>query len=189
MSNPQHPAGWRVVIGELFDPGVTSWPDGRFEYRIFSGHHLLQLNLGDLSARDIAAFRAGAIHLGLFTRADVIFVLFKIAGIMDWSDQAYTIQLVEDEEDRTLPLHIPGTHQVLSIVLVESETGVVQGIRVVTWSKRASALIDRLLRQQLNSPFSRETHAALVAQVYSEYPTSKQLARAALLIERAGEPE
>src|SRR5574337_681915 len=103
--------GWRLAIGQPFVDSVSSWPDGRFEFRLFGGHQLLQLCLCQLQ--------------------QTLFVLFRVEGLMEWSAQAVHIQLVEAAEDRELPPHIPGPHQVLTMVLVGAETGLVRGIRVV----------------------------------------------------------
>ena len=69
--------------------GVATWPDGRFEYRYFGGHHLLQLCLGKLSERDITAFLQGQVHVGFYLRQAVLFVLFKIEHLMEILHQAY----------------------------------------------------------------------------------------------------
>jgi hypothetical protein len=115
----------------------------------------------------------------------VLFILFKIEQLMDWSDQAFTLHLVTPEDRELLP-HVPGAHQALSLVLVEAESGLVKGMRLVTYSKHASALLHRILQQQLESPFDADHHAALVAEVYRQYPHSRLLAKAAILIEKAG---
>jgi hypothetical protein len=60
-------------------------------------------------------------------------------------------------------------------------------MRLVTYSKHASALLHRVLQQQLETPFDADRHAALVAEVYRQYPHSRLLAKAAVLIEKAGD--
>lgn len=187
QENPDSP-GWQLAIGQPFVEGVDSWPDGRFEYRVFGGgHHLLQLCYGRITERDLHNFQYGQVHLGLAKLQQTLFLLFRIEGFLDWSDQAYNIRLVEHAEDRELPTHPPGTHQVLSLVLVEAETGLVRAMRVVTWSKHASAVLDRLLREQLEDPaWSPEGHARRVHEVYAKCPSSKDLVKAALLTEKAG---
>lgn len=188
MSAPKDDLGWTVAVGQPFIPGVTSWPHERFEYRIWGGgSHMLQLCYGRLTERDIDRFQHGQAHLGLAKLKGALFLLFRIEGFLDWSDQAYNIRLVEAAEDRELPPHPVGTHQVLSLVLVEAETGIVRGLRVVTWSKHASAVLDRLLREQLEDPaWSPERHAQRVHEIYAKFPRSKDLVRAALLTEKAG---
>ena len=55
---------WVLALDRPFMEGVATWPDGRFEYRYFGGHHMLQLCLGKLSERDITAFLQGQVHVG-----------------------------------------------------------------------------------------------------------------------------
>jgi hypothetical protein len=146
---------WVLALDRPFMEGVATWPDGRFEYRYFGGHHLLQLCLGKLSERDITAFLRGQVHVGFYLRQAVLFILFKIEHLMDWSDQAFTLHLVTPEDRELLP-HVTGAHQALSLVLVEAESGLVKGMRLVTYSKHASALLHRILQQQLESPFDAD---------------------------------
>ncbi|KAI5912013.1 hypothetical protein PA01_00290 [Azoarcus sp. PA01] len=186
MSATDDNQNWQLIVGQPFIPGVTRWLGNRFEYRIFCGTHLLQICLANLAARDIKAFHPGSVPLGLCQLNHTLFVLFRVAGILDWSDQAYFHRLVTDPEDRELPPHMPGTYQALSLVLVKSETGLVRGLRVVSWSGHASAVFDRLLREQLEGPFDPAEHARRVQEVYARCRTSEDLMRTALLTERAG---
>lgn len=178
--------GWTIALGQPFIEGVDSWPDGRFEYRIFGGGtHMLQFCMGKLKARDIEAFSLGTVHLGLAKVNRTLFMLFRIAGFMDWSDQAYHIQL-QNPLDRELPPHEPNTHQTLNLVLVEAETGLVKGMRMVTWSRPTTAVMNRLLREQLQESFDKEEHARRVEEVYAKFPHSRDLVRAAIMVEKAG---
>ena len=176
---------WKLTPGQPYWEGIASWPDGRFEYRYFGRHHLLQLCLAKLSERDIAAFSEGQVHVGFYVRQAVLFILFKIENLMDWSDQTFALHLVAPEDRELLP-HLPSAYQALSLVLVEGESGLVKDMRLVTYSKHASALLHRILQQQLESPFDTDRHAALVAEVYRQYPHSRLLAKASVLIEKAG---
>lgn len=175
---------WVLQVGLPFVPGVHSWPE-RFEYRVFGGQHMLQLCAGALTPQAIKAFHEGAVHLGLYLYGGVVFVLFQIEGLYAWSDQAFSMGLVA-QEDRHLEPYLPGQHQLLSLVLVDAETGRVVGLRTVTWSAPASAVLHRELLAQCARAFDRIEHENIVAQVYAQYPTSRDLAQAAVLLERAG---
>lgn len=175
---------WKIEVDKLFWPGIQSWPE-RFEYRVFDGNHMLQICAGRLKKRDIEAFHRGPIHLGLFLSEGVAFVLFKLDGLYDWSDQAISMGLVH-AADREIPPLQEGTYQLLNVVLVEAETGLVKGMRAVTWSPHAASVLHRALSQQLETSFDLARHAEVVAKVYAQHPNSKALARAALLRERAG---
>lgn len=176
--------GWQLSLGSPFISGVTEWPE-RFEYRVFSGQHMLQLCAKNLSAKAIESFHRAPMRLGLYISRGVIFVLFKIEGLYDWSDQAFSMGLV-DPADRKLSPAVPDAHQVLSPVLVDCDTGLIRGIRVVTWLKNATELLDRALARKMDMPFDLAQPQAIIADVYRQYPQSKQLAKAALLLEKAG---
>jgi hypothetical protein len=189
MSTHDNPAqGLTLRIGAPFVDGVESWPDNRFEFRVFGGHVMLQLCLAKLRKKDLKAFTEGKIYTGLYIRNEFLALLFKIESLMDWSDQVVNINLVK-EEDSQAPQNIPGTHQVMSIILIEATTGIVKAIRVVTFSKHATTLLCRTLQFQLQAPFDPELHAQAVAELYRRYPNSKALVKAATVTERAGSQE
>lgn len=176
---------WRLAIGQPYDSTVSSWPE-RSEYRIFGGNHLLQVCAGNLSPGFVERFQTAPIRLGLYVQEGVVFVLFRIDGCYDWSDQALHMQLLP-AEDRSADPYIPGTHQILSVVLVNADNGLVEAIRVVTWSKHGSELLLRKLNAQLDDDaFTPERHQAIIDRVYRQYPHSAKLAKASLVIEKAG---
>src|SRR5574340_447626 len=144
--------GWRLAIGQPFVDSVSSWPDGRFEFRLFGGHQLLQLCLGKLKERDIEVFQHGQVHLGLSLIQQTLFILFRIEGLMEWSDQAVHRHLVQDAEYLRRPPHIPGSHQVLTVVLVERSSWPARA----SWSRSRSCA---RLRRTSTSP-SRSTRAS-----------------------------
>lgn len=176
---------WRLAIGELFTPERTSWPDNRFEFRYFDGNYLLQICEASPSAQSLQAFQTGKVHVGLHFEQGVIFFLFRIEGTWAWSDQAFSIHLVGEEDrgpgERSGMFFVP-----LSLVLVDSNTGRVAALRVVTLSPRFAKALQSFIERQRVAPFSREAHNATIQAVYAKHPNSKALAAAAIFRERAG---
>ncbi|MCL4722643.1 MAG: hypothetical protein KJZ90_00010 [Rhodocyclaceae bacterium] len=179
------PALWRLAIGQPFSPERMKWDDGRFEYRFFKGNHLLQVCLSSPKQSEIDAFRSGKMNIGLYVERNVIFFLFRIEGCMDWSDQALSIQLVPST-DRELPPLKPGMRTLLSMVLVDADTGLVAALRAVTFSPQFTRLMNQAQSRQLDLPFDADEHQAVIADVYRRFPNSKELAKAAMVIEKAG---
>ena len=179
-----HDGPWCLTPGQPFIDGVDFWEE-RFEYKVFNGTHMLQMCACKLTTEAMAAFHRGQVHLGLYLQDGVIFVLFKIDGLYGWSDQAFSMRLV-NEAERDVGPHAAGEYQLLNLVLVEAETGLVAGLRVVTWSSHASSVLHRALLAQMAGPFDQDRHREIVANVYAQYPRSKELASAANLRERAG---
>ena len=56
-------------------------------------------------------------HLGVHLLDGVIFVRFKIDGLYDWADQAFSMGLVSEAERDVRP-HVTGEYQLLNLVLV-----------------------------------------------------------------------
>lgn len=176
---------WRLAIGELFSPGRTSWPEDSFELRYFDGSYLLQVCEAHPSNRSVEAFRQGTMHIGLHFERGVIFFLFRIEGSWDWSDQAFTIHRVHPANRKLDPA--PGRYfSPLTVALVNSATGVVEAMRMVTMSPRFGRAFQTYMARQLEAPYSAETHEATIRELYAKYPHSKHIAAAALHRERAG---
>lgn len=72
------------------------------------------------------------------------------------------------------------------MVLLDSHTGIVKAMRVITYSTHMSQLFQRLLMRQLQNGMSPEQHAQSVKDTYSLYPHSRDMVKAALCTERAG---
>ncbi len=178
-------ASWRLVVGQTFAPERRRWPNDTFEYRYFSGHHLLQFCVASPSGRDIKAFSKGRMSVGLYREQNVIFFLFRIEGFMDWSDQALSIRLVA-EADQGLPPLPDGMRIPLTLVLVDADDGNVAALRMVTYSQHFSRVLQRWLQDQKELPFCKEDHMAAAQDIYRRFPDSKALAKAASFIERAG---
>lgn len=74
----------------------------------------------------------------------------------------------------------------LTVVLVDSNTGRVAALRLVTMSPRFTKAFHDLIDRQRASPFDSEAHKRTIAALYAKYRNSKTLAAAALIRERAG---
>lgn len=185
--NVLHDEGGVIAVGQLFAKGKTFWEPGRFEYRYWHGNHLLQLNLANLTEKEIENFCTGRIHVGLFLNQDTPFFLFKIEGLMDWSDQSFALGLIKPADRHVDPLK-PNHHILLSLVLVEANTGIVKGIRCATYGKQMSQIMNRTLMRQLETvdSFSPLEHERIIKETYIRFPTSAKMARAAVVVEKLG---
>jgi hypothetical protein len=178
---------WVLTVGQPFSPDRTVWDNGRFEYRYFSGNHLLQICIASPSALEMEGFQKGRIHVALYEQKKVLFFLFKIDQLFDWSDQPLSVRLLP-ESDQEIPDLPSGMRTLLSLVLVDARTGLVLALRAVTYSHHFSALFRKALVRQKEDTFSREEHLATIASVYRSIGNPKALAKAAMVMERAGMP-
>ena len=152
--------------------------------RYFGGHTLLQILVKKPTVQEVERFTRGQVHVGLYLRGDTFFFLFKIESFYAWSDQAFSINLLP-AHDREIPDVPEGARQPLTIVLVDADTGLVLAIRMVTFSAHTTQLLFRFLRRQLAALDNRQ-HELNVQAAYRDFPNSKDMARAAIVTERAG---
>jgi hypothetical protein len=176
---------WALVVGKPFSEKRNKWIDGSFEYRYWSGNHLLQLCFSSPSQKDIEAFSSGRVDVGLYIEANVIFWLFRIERLMDWSDQGFSIRLLSEAEQFIPPMSDDGRIP-LNLVLVDADTGLVSALRMVTYSPHFTRLFYRAIQRQKDAEFDHQRHADTVAAIYKRYPNSKDLVRSAVVVERAG---
>ena len=176
---------WTLQVGQPFTPERTEWDPDSFEYRYFNGNHLLQICVASPSSKEIEAFSEGAVRIGLYVEHGVIFFIFKLEGVMAWSDQAFSIHLVH-QANQEIPAVETGKRIGLSLVLVDANNGLVSALRFVTLSPHYSQVFYRELRRQAAEPFNIDNHNRSINLVYKTHPESRSLARAALFIERPG---
>ncbi len=176
---------WKLQVGEPFSPERRQWEADRFEYRYFGGTHLLQLCVDSPSLSELAAFRFGRVFIGLLPWKSSLFFVFKIEGLYRWSDQAFSIHLAAPI-DREIPAIAEKDQSVLYLVLVNAKSGIVEGIRAVTYSCQFTSVLHQHLNDQLLIPFDPEAHDQNIREVYSRYPSSRDIAMAAQMIECAG---
>lgn len=161
-----------VAVGEPF-LGATSLQE-RVEYNFHSGQHELLIALPSLSTREIENIRKNGINLALFVEQDILILLFEFVGAIPWSDAPYSWHLVKGEF-RSVPKEIQlGQRIGLNIILVESTTAIVKGIRLIDLPTDFSLALNRSILDQVQRPFPDDYDHQLQA-VYSRYPTPEVL--------------
>ncbi|MCD2451254.1 hypothetical protein GO003_012705 [Methylicorpusculum oleiharenae] len=167
----------QLTVGKKFDHDI---PDEGMSIVLVNGAPLLTFNFS-VTKKHIDCFLNGSASFGLFNENDTLFFLFKIDKFLDWSDLAFTIHLAGDEkvEDNEgyLPFHL---------VLVESKTSIIKGLRVVTVSPAFRALLSRITRQQANEKFDTITYYKKIGAAYKAYPSASDMLKKALIIEKGG---
>ena len=177
---------WGMEVGQPFCSGRARWNPATVQYRYdtgIEGHHLLQINQRGVTAGELDAFHAGSVHMGLFVDCLVPFVLVRIEGFYDWSDQAASVNLLPPDQWQ---LHewYPDMHLSLALVLVDADTGIVLGKRMVMYSAHVSRVFYDALKMQLETPYGKEVIEAVRSRVYEKYGRSKDMVRAATVVHR-----
>lgn len=166
-----------LLLGERFDHNI---PDDGMSIVLNSGAPLLIFNYS-LRPSEIEAFQNGDCSFGLFAEKDLIFFLFKINGFMDWSDLAFTIHLAGNETIEDGPGYLP-----FHLVLVDSQTHIIKGLRLVTVSPVFRKHLAAAFDAQAQSPVNTIHYYNSIGAVYEKYPSVTDMLNKALLVEHGG---
>ena len=167
----------KLCVGERFDHDM---PDEGMSIILASGTPLLTLNFS-VSPGEIEAFLNGPASFALFAEQNVLFFLFKIDGFLDWSDLAFTIHLSGDETIEEDYAYLP-----FNLVLVEPDTKIVKGLRMVTVSPDFRLRLTEFIRQQAEESFDTLAYYRKIGSLYDQYPTTADLLNNAVIIEQGG---
>ncbi|MBP2632435.1 MAG: hypothetical protein H6Q70_3063 [Firmicutes bacterium] len=153
-------------VGEKFPLPIKAQGDGGlFQYDINGAMFILKLSKVDLIA--IEAFRTGKIELGLFVANDIIFLLYKIDGIINgWGDSPYSVHFHTEEQ---LPKLADVKGKTISLYLVDSHLDILLAMRTITLP---DAFFDKLIestKDQLAKPFNKDQYIANIQSVWSKY--------------------
>lgn len=134
-------------VGQPFQKGRRSWPEGVF-YGFRDGRHELLVCLSP-GAGDTEAFQAGPLDLGLVVDGPAILLLHKLKGIVDdWAVAAFSWFLERPADRRPPPEEAPHEPIPLEMVLVNSSTGLVAGLRTVRLPADFAAALHEAIRKQ-----------------------------------------
>lgn len=153
-------------VGEKFPLPIKAQGDGGiFQYDINGAMFILKLSRVDLIA--IEAFRTGKIELGLFVENDIIFLLYKIDGIINgWGDSPYSAHFhTEDQQPKLIDVK----EKTISLYLVDSHLDILLAMRTITLP---DAFFDKLIestKNQLAKPFNKNIYIANVQAVWGNY--------------------
>lgn len=165
------------MVGERFEHNI---PDDGMSIVLNSGAPLLVFNYS-LMPWEIEAFQNGDCSFGLFAEKDLIFILFKINGFMEWSDLAFTIHLAGDETITAEPGYLP-----ITLVLVESQTQIIKGLRIVSVSPTFRSQLVKVINDQAKSPFHTIHYYNAIGGIYKKYPSVTDMLNKALIVEQGG---
>lgn len=167
----------KLTVGEKFKHDM---PAESMSIVLVNGAPMLTFNYS-LTKKDIDAFHHGSISFGLFSESNILFFLFKIGGFMSWSDLAFTIHLAGDEKVEDNAGYLP-----FNLVLVESETHIIKGLRMVTVSPTFRSLLVLITQQQAKERFDTVDYYKKIGALYEIYPSASFMLKKALIIEQGG---
>ncbi len=144
------------------------------------GMPLLAFNFS-ITDNDAARFLNGKASFGLFSDQGILFFLFKIEGFLDWSDLAFTVHLANGETVVDNGAYLP-----CSLVLVDSATDTIKGLRMVTVSPAFRKALAEVLQRQGQGKFDTIAYYQSIGKLYNTYPSASTMLKNALIVENGG---
>ncbi len=166
-----------LAVGEKL---VHDMPAESMSITLMNGAPMLTFNYS-VTERDIDAFLHGSISFGLFFEKNILFFLFKIDEFLAWSDLAFTIHLAGDEK-----IADNAGYLAFNLVLVESETSNIKGLRVVTVTPAFRSMLVKTIQQQAQERFDTIDYYKKIGDLYEAYPSASSMLKKALVIELGG---
>ncbi|WP_199514297.1 hypothetical protein [Nucisporomicrobium flavum] len=161
-------------VGDLFDPGRTSWPQGPHLWLDTDGDTRLAIFLTEPSRREISAIESGIARFAWTEQNVNGFLLFKY-GDSPWNDAPFNPQrLSEPFDGRPVPR---GTHSRTFTFLVHADTGRIAAMRMFTWPAYfLNHVVDSVHRLATRPYHEAQAHAAQ-QDFYRRYPDGPSLYR------------
>ncbi len=170
---------YALTVGELYHPGMTSWPEA-VEYNYFKKNHELRFILKNPSGYIAEVIRKMPVQLGLFLQDDIILLAYKFTDfkkhvIPVHGYSPFSIHLVPDDM-RTIPVMLSGAEQKepLRIHLVDADTGILKAARTITLSSEFSSALCSAIIGQSSKPLTADYNDRL-QELDSRFPDNESL--------------
>ncbi len=170
---------YALTVGELYHPGMTSWPEA-VEYNYFKDNHELRFILKSPSRYVIEVIRKMPVQLGLFTEDDIILLVYKftdykrhLVPVNGYSP--FSIHLVPDNL-RTIPV-MPADIDFkaqLHIHLIDADTGILLAARTLILSAEFTAALCSAIIDQSCKPSASDYNERLL-ELDGRHPDNESL--------------
>lgn len=170
-------------IGEVYSSRHTEYSEAT-QYCFYNGMHDLALFWSAPTLTEISGFNQQPVELSLYVEKSILFLLYRIVDICEWSDVAYNIHQLQANEI-TVPTDSPGTHALLQMTLVNADSGIIVAKRMLSISPVITQALRHTLQEQLQTPLTRAEYDAQVKQAYARHPDSDSMLKEAWINEAA----
>lgn len=151
----------RYKVGEPYSATRSSWPEAQ-QFNVRGGEFELTLFFRAPKPKEVRSVKRGKSHFAALSWGPVLNFLYAFEPAIKWSDAPFTIHALPPKE-QVLPEIPDGQDRaLLNVVLVDADTGLIRALRVVSLSADVTAVIGRVVTDQLASKWDPdEYHRAL----------------------------
>lgn len=153
-----------LEVGKQFKQGVTTYQEG-CKVDITDGGIDFCIFYSAPTQEEIKDITKGSFKFGFYDENNVILMLFRF-GSQAWMDSPYSVHLSENLTELREPSE--GNGYALNVYLVDSNTGILKGMRLIGLNTRISKMLYRAIinqKQQNYEGFERNLN-----NIYAKYP-------------------
>lgn len=152
-----------LKVGELFQEGKKKYQEGcKFDFGSSGGDLLIFFDKP--TSKEILDITKGKCQIGLVEKNNIIFLLFKF-GSQQWIDCPYNSFLSKDFELQETP---EGMGYAINIYLIDSNSGILKGMRLVSMSTKFS----KKFAEMISSQRYIENYDLILNNIYTNYTTN-----------------
>lgn len=170
-------------VGEIYSSRHTEYSEAT-QYCYYNGVHDLALFWSRPTLKEINGFLSQPVELSLHVEQSVLFLLYRIVDICEWSDVAYNVHQLRAGE-QVVPTDVPGNRARLQMTLVNAGSGIILAKRMLSISPAMTQALRHTLQEQAQTPLSRFEYEAQVQQAYARYPDTDAMLKDAWMMETA----
>jgi len=171
------------LVGEIYSSKHSEYSEAT-QYCYYNGVHDLALFWARPTQKEINGFLSQPVELALYVDQSVLFLLFRITDICEWSDVAYNIHQLRAEEI-VIPNESPGIPGKLQMTLVNADSGIILAKRKLHISPTMTQALRHTLQEQYKQPVTRMEYELQVKQTYKRYADSDAMLKDAWITEMA----
>lgn len=160
-------------VGELFQPGVTRYPE-QAKFDVDDGGAVLLVYMSKLKDFEIENVRAGKIEFGLFVEDEALFItckFWKMARI----DAPYSIHL--SKKPTSMHPIGDGLGLALTVYLIDADTGILKVIRLIGLGTSFSRKLKEAIGEQIQRPFNKSAYFNKINAIMQKYSSDQLYAR------------
>lgn len=175
------------MVGTPISGVIEPQPFNGLECNHLQSGLTVKLCLPDLSKTEIEAFRKSPVYMTILPAMPLVMFTFRIDGIIGLTEAMFSLARVPPEyRFKPTPFDDPKTGMAMTMLLIEQNTGVVHGIRLLSLPHHATNVLIGALREQFEHSLDPSQGDARYQQILREYPTVEALDRAAQVRFTAG---
>ena len=159
-----------LKIGELYDEAHTSLPEGSHVH-INEGGMAFRVSVSTWTDGELAKFHRGRFCMRLVSAPHTLLFLARF-GDEQRMDAPFSVHRVPDDERLCPPDPPEGHGWLLTLIAVDSDDGVVTGLRQLTLSRSFSRAVLREYQKQFTVPADEAAHAREYARFRTKSTTS-----------------